>query len=385
MRPLRYFTAVAALAFFFTPLLLLTAGVRASAFENRELAARPRLSEGWAAFDSATHFLVDRLPLREHAVRFNTWKSINVFRTTPRYGRATNAMAEGEAAAPFAGGASTEEAAPVAPDTANQVLRGVDGWLYLQGDVDRACTPFLDWDSAVARWERLGRIVRESGRATVVVIAPDKTTIYPEHLPAGLAQRECMDTERGKLWSRLEASTEPSMLPLRRSLLAARDEFEHRLYFRTDSHWNSGGSAVLVREVLPRIGGRRIPGDAFVEGEEREHAGDLGTLLGTPATETEHVIEWEPSAAARRIGGRTLFVHDSFGNGPLGPLSAEVRSLETKLWASDTPEAIIASIVASDTIVFETVEREVTYRASALLTPAFLAQLERELATDRRG
>lgn len=384
MRALRYLIAIAALAFFFTPLLLLAVGVRSSAFENRALAKPPSPSDGWKAFDDATRYLVDRLPLREQAIRFNTWKSINVFRTTPRYGRATNAMAEGEAVAPFAGGATTDgEVEPAAPDTANQVLRGTDGWLYLQGDVDRACMPFLAWDKSVERWERLGRMVRESGRRVVVVIAPDKSTIYPEYIPADLSSRRCMDEGRAKLWSRLESTTEPSMLPLRVQLTAARDEFEHAIYFRTDSHWNSAGSSVLVREVVDRIGTRPIAASQVVVGDERPHVGDLGNLLGAPEEETQHVVSIIPTAQPT-LTGRTVFVHDSFGMGPLEALQAQAGQFTTKLWANDKPSDITKAIAAADTVVLETVEREVTYRAAELLTDKFFAQLERDLAAAPR-
>jgi hypothetical protein len=379
MRWLRHGIAAAALVFFFTPMLLLAVGVRSSEFENRELAAAPRIQDGWDAFDNATRYLVDRLPLREQAVRFNTWKSLNVFGTTPTYGRAVNAMAE-DAAAPFAGGAGAggEEAAPP-PDTANQVLRGTDDWLFLQGDVDRACSPFLPWKDAVERWERLGRIVRESGRQVVVVVAPDKTTIYPEYLPADLPNRACMEKGRDELWQRLESSAEPSILALREQTAAARDEFEHPVYFRADSHWNSAGSSVLVRSVVDRVGTRPIDPSAVIEADEREHVGDLGNLLGAPQTETEHVIAIEaPGEASLR--GTTVFVHDSFGMGPLGALQAHSETFTTALWANDPPAKIVSSIAAADTVVLETVEREVTYRAMAVLTPEFLTSLERALA-----
>ena len=371
-RRLRHLIALFALAFFFTPLLLLAGGVRATEFENRRLAEPPKLSEGWDVFDSMTRYVIDHMPLRERAVRANAWKSLNVFRTTPTYTkRVTNAME------PAAGAG----AADAAPDTASQVLVGVDDWYYLQGDTDRACSPFMDWDDAVARWERLGALVRRSGRKVVVAIAPDKSTIYPEHLPSPFTNEDCAAKGRDTLWSTLEAAREPSLLPLRAPLVAAKGEFDMPVFFRTDSHWNSAGSAVFVREVIDRVGSAPLPESAIVVTGEAPMTGDLGNLLGTPIEET--AISVEVRATRKLLPGRVAFVHDSFGMGPLGPMQAQAGSLTTALWAGDTPARIAEVIAANDTIVLETVEREVTFRADAVLTDEFFTLLERELSARR--
>jgi hypothetical protein len=80
---LRLAFALAALFFFATPVALRMAGVTARPFENRRLADAPRVSQGFDAFPQATRFFVDRLPLREQAVRADTWISRSIFATTP--------------------------------------------------------------------------------------------------------------------------------------------------------------------------------------------------------------------------------------------------------------------------------------------------------------
>lgn len=387
MSVLRHVIAAIALAFFFLPLVLLALGLRATEFENRQLADPPSVTDGWDAFDGATRYLVDHLPMREQAVRFNTWKSLNVFGTTPNYGNATNPMPK-DAAAPFAGGAGADQRdadeAATPPDAASQVLVGQDGWLYLQGDLDRACSPFLPFDPAVRRWERLGQLVAASGRDVVVVIAPDKSTIYPEHLPRDLPQRACADAARSELWGRLEASKERTLLPLRQTLLAAKDDFPHDIYHETDSHWNGIGASRLVREVAPRLGGRTISDGDVVPLAKSRHVGDLGNLLGAPREESDLPVEIQRSSDDPRIPGRTTYVLDSYGLGTLAAIKAETVELETRLWAQDKPEDIIASIVNGDAVILQTVEREVTWRALELLTDDFLAALQRALAADPR-
>jgi hypothetical protein len=222
--------------------------------------------------------------------------------------------------------------------------------------------------------------VRESGRKVVVVIAPDKSTIYPEFLPPDLPMRACMVDGRAQLWKHLEQSREPSLLPLRQAVTSARSDFDHRIYFRTDSHWNSAGSSVLVRAVVARVGTSKIPASAVVAVGKRPHTGDLGGLLGAPEEETEHAVEIR--SPGTRLPGRIVFVHDSFGEGPLGSLDAQATDLSTAMWANDSPTTIIKAIAGADTVILETVEREVTYRGSAILTPAFFRQLEIALAKD---
>jgi hypothetical protein len=63
-------------------------------------------------------------------------------------------------------------------------------------------------------------------------------------------------------------------------------------------------------------------------------------------------------------------------------LGAYARRVALVEWYNTPPATIIAAVRDADTVVLETVEREVNYRASdlGLVTPAFLADLERALA-----
>src|SRR5687767_10312119 len=165
--------AAIAVVFFATPLALLIVGVRADEFENRRLASAPGLDNGWDFFDETTAWLTDHMPLREQAVRANTRISLDIFDTTPLYGTVAHETTGIPAGEPSATGEPAGEAPSPPPATASQVLRGEDGWFYLQGEVDRACAPFLPFADALARWRELVEVVRASGRRAVLMIAPD--------------------------------------------------------------------------------------------------------------------------------------------------------------------------------------------------------------------
>ncbi|MHB1833923.1 MAG: hypothetical protein ACYCXW_03060, partial [Solirubrobacteraceae bacterium] len=188
---------IRAVVFLFGPLALIAGGFRVHQFENRPLEPAPKLAEGWKAFDVATRYLIDRLPLREQAVHANTWIDERVFGTTPFYNQASLGGVGGDQAAlPFsgtaaqdranissAGGTSTTGApAPQPPATASQVTVGTHGWFFLQGVLQRACSLFEPFPAAAAEWERLLDVIRASGRRAVLIVAPDKSTIYPEYL-----------------------------------------------------------------------------------------------------------------------------------------------------------------------------------------------------------
>jgi hypothetical protein len=63
-------------------------------------------------------------------------------------------------------------------------------------------------------------------------------------------------------------------------------------------------------------------------------------------------------------------------------LSAYVRTPVLLAWYGTSDAALIDAIAAADTVVLETVERELSFRASdlGLLKAPFLAELERALA-----
>ena len=369
--------AVVALAFFFAPVALRAAGVTARPFENRPMATFPKLSQGWDGLEQMTRFFVDRMPLREQAVRADAWISADVFDTDPAAGRAG---AKGPAGLP-----AEEPAAPAEPATpappGDKPVAGKAGWLFLAGEFDRACAPFIRWSAAMSRWQRLASIIRRSGRRVVLVFPPDKSAIYPEYLPDSFARRGCLAAGHRDAWRAIERATDPAVLGLRRTMLAAKRPGTAGPYYRKDSHWNTMGATLAVRAILEHLGGPvRMRDDEIVKGRA-EYNGDLSNLLG--AFEVDHAPRWtiRRAAGAPRLPGRTLVVYDSYGAVMLGALRQYLRSPSFVQWFDTPPAQLIAAIARADTVLLQTVEREVNYRASdlGLVTPQFLRRLRREL------
>jgi alginate O-acetyltransferase complex protein AlgJ len=360
---IRIALAIVAVGFFAAPIAARVVGVTAEAFENKRFAEAPKLSQGWNAFGQATRFLIDRMPLRAQAVRANTRIWTDVFHADPRY--AGDGLRQDEAL-PFAGtadaGGSAEQAAP---PTAVQVLRGEDGWLYLQNEHDMACGPPMPFEDALDQWSDLVRIVRASGRRAIVVVPPDKGSVYPEHLPGDFANEDCSRAGKEELWTLLEGSGSRSgVLPLRRRLLAAKRTEREPLYLLKDSHWNSLGSLELVRGVLAEVGdGIRLRDDEILKGHNR-YQGDLTILLGAPeeAGRPERVVARKPTA--RKAPGRTLLIGDSYSDAAQSQLAPFFADFHVVLWVGTPARTIADEVAAADTVIFESVEREFVARAT---------------------
>lgn len=75
-----------------------------------------------------------------------------------------------------------------------------------------------------------------------IMLAPDKGTIYPEFLPdwAQPAIDSATDTLLASVSPGLHVDTRPA-------LKAAKSRFSERLYYKTDTHWNSLGAWVAFR------------------------------------------------------------------------------------------------------------------------------------------
>jgi hypothetical protein len=414
---MRRIVCVLAVVFFFAPIALWVGGVRAHPFENRRLAGPPKPSQRWDAFDQTTRFFVDRMPLREQAVRANTWTSVHVFDTSPDYARnaaggnaARDALPFGEPAEPAkpAGVARTrsDEGRAVEVQPGVTVVQGKDDWLFLDGEFVRACSPFIAWKTAIARIERLTAIIRASGRRVVFAIPPDKSTIYPEYLPSSFKEKDCLGPGRAEAWRAIEGASDPGVLGLRQAMLAAKASPPEATYYPADTHWDTKGAVLGLRAVLERLGGRAQVADGDIVRGRGEHTGDLSNLRGDP--QTDEAPEWRvqrpvaPAAVAkerllgkgaeltvstRRAGGapllagRTLFVYDSFGVGMLDALGAYTRDLATVLWYDTPNRDLIEAIARSRTVILEKVERDINFYASdqGVITPAFLRTLAARL------
>jgi SGNH hydrolase-like domain, acetyltransferase AlgX len=123
------------------------------------------------------------------------------------------------------------------------------------------------------------------GAKFLLVIVPNKVTVYPESWPEHLTRR--VDRNRtDQLVAYLREHTSVSVLDLRGHLLEARNKYPRDLYEHYDSHWNDMGAFIGARFIakalhefptLPKV---RIPKMNQYRFSYESTAGDLLEMNG---------------------------------------------------------------------------------------------------------
>ena len=198
-----------------------------------------------------------------------------------------NSLIRGAAIGEFHGG--------MGPDINNRIIVGKDSWLFYSKDekyiADRGLDPFSDAD--LVAWqellERRRKWFTDHGYPFIVVIAPDKQTIYPEYLPDQFA-RTSTPSRLDQLISHLKQTHSPvQILDLRPALLEAKKH--QQVYLKTDSHWNDYGAFIVYRVLLDAIG-QALPGRKFVPQTLAEFVAVNATRSGDLAQDLDLYFEY---------------------------------------------------------------------------------------------
>jgi hypothetical protein len=228
--------------FFLGPAIALGLGAQAARFENRPLAGFGDPRDGWAWLAGLPAWAADNLPFRDGAVRTTEAVSRDLFsEPAPLPVPALEPPVGPRAVAPIV------PAAQVFPS----VIEGRNGWLYLGADVSGACLPSRSLDDTLDSLRRMRGVVESSGRQFVLVVAPDKTTMVPEHLPAEYLGRECSSRARGEFWRRVVA--EAGAIDLRPALAEIARRKASPVYYPADTHWSPEGGLAMTYAVADRI------------------------------------------------------------------------------------------------------------------------------------
>lgn len=226
-----------------------------------------------------------------------------------------------------------------------RVILGKEGWLYFAEDdalaAYRAVRPFTPGE--LARWRRRMEARRdwltERGIRFLVVVAPNKETIYPEFMPATL-NRVGAVTRLDQLLVHIRERSTVQILDLRPVLVDAKAT--GIIYLRTDTHWNDRGAYLASREVARRLGSpfprlASLPEPQFEAVTRTGWSGDLAAMLSLDGRLQEPRLELRPlvprrariAESSRNAGDgrpdvtvtetddpalpRAVMFHDSFG------------------------------------------------------------------------
>lgn len=283
-------------------------------FEFRTPAEAPVLSldpATWRAFPKAAEaFFADRYGQRSNLLRLRAWIYWELLDASP----------------------------------SRMVVRGAGDWIfYTQArvlDTSRGVTPLSpqqvdDWLSV---WEQRRRRLAELGIVHLVSFAPDKSAIYPEHLPWNHARRGQRRIDQ--LVAAAQARGLPNLIDLTPAVLAAKaqDRGDDLVYYPLGTHWTQRGALAACEALVARLaelGAKPNPlpseglrfvqpadkeGDSwaqrlYLEGRLRQghyvcRPSGPGSARELPQGPEKRVSEWrrEPEA-----GPHLLVFHDSYG------------------------------------------------------------------------
>ncbi len=262
------------------------------ASENRLLSSRPRYSAAKGLkqyFQDVETYANDHFGFRNYLVRLNNKVRYSFF----------------------------------ADQNSGNVIIGKDDWLFFAGDgmVDHYRGTKRFNEKQLETWrlllERRQNWLAQKGIKYLFVIAPDKQTIYPEHLPDWLKRGE--ETKLDQFLAYMKQHSTISILDLRTTLQEARKLAP--TYYNTDTHWNYYGGFVATREIMEKSSlSRPLELDWFEQEHKRVPGGDLVKLLGLDLNdipEANYVTfsTRTNSAVSTNEPGAAVVFHDSFAEG----------------------------------------------------------------------
>jgi alginate O-acetyltransferase complex protein AlgJ len=172
--------------------------------------------------------------------------------------------------------------------TSPDVLIGKEGWLYYTGEKSmenyRGELPFAtgELEAWLRYFKGYNAWLARRGILFLVVIVPDKQTVYPEFLPDSI-RKVTARTRLDDFTAAMKTESNIGVLDLRSALQAAKVRYSE-VYHRTDTHWSDAGVYAAYREILPQIE-KKYPAvrplpyiEPLRNGDYR--AGDLAKMLG---------------------------------------------------------------------------------------------------------
>ena len=135
-----------------------------------------------------------------------------------------------------------------------QTIAGKDGFLFLGNHyaaiVDKIQGLYSYRQEDIDLWVDKLKAVQEwyetQGIQFIFLIAPNKSSVYPEKLPASIVYKE------GKTITDdiVRASRKKNITLLNLGEVLKKSKGEEELYFRTDTHWNNKGASIGFKEAI---------------------------------------------------------------------------------------------------------------------------------------
>jgi len=196
---------------------------------------------------------------------------------------------------------------------------GNNGWLVFtaEGDIEDYQRVNLFTEEELAQFQKnldaLSAEYAERGITLLVIVPPNKNSIYPERVPSRIPVLGS-ETKLNQVVTYLQTHGQMQVVDLRPALIAAKSE--HQVYYATDTHWNDYGVyiaySVLMTElnkVYPNLTAHPIPDFKIVERrpEQLDLSNNMGiTLLPESKIQFVHQFDLHTNYKSINLGQRKL-------------------------------------------------------------------------------
>ena len=193
----------------------------------------------------------------------------------------------------------------------DQAVIGKDGWLYYSSKSDKIYESFTRQNRY--RYEELKAALDKIQSRTITLannniqychaIWPNKSTIYPEHLPDRYKRQQ--QTKASKMTQFFNGNNSNSLplVDIRDTLMYLKDAT--LLYLKHDSHWNDLGAYYAYVALMQQLHIQPYPLSDFEVSWETSHKGDLLSLIGlcnaTSITEKIPVLKYKGHKVIEKI------------------------------------------------------------------------------------
>jgi alginate O-acetyltransferase complex protein AlgJ len=200
--------------------------------------------------------------------------------------------------------------------TSNIVVIGKDNWLFT--DVNESMADYRGLthlsESQLAYTLEIVKSEKAylKGIPLILVVAPNKESIYPEYMPEGIKKIN-KDTQLDQVLTYFKENSDIQIIDLRPVLIKAKSE--RQVYRKNDSHWNSYGAYLAYREIIGATGLTAHDLSDYNEVvQEGDITGDLSRLLKMEDMYPEsEVINWyQLKDVPSETLPSALILHDSF-------------------------------------------------------------------------
>jgi hypothetical protein len=271
-----------------------------------------------------------------------------------------------------------------------QVLVGKNGWLEYTGwgnldDFQNASkADSMTLERIQQKLISLDKQLKERNITLLVVIAPNKATIYPEDIPEEIKKLGAV-SRLDKLVALLRESDSQLVLDLRPALQAGRQN--KQIYYKTDTHWNDLGAYIAYKEIMNRVSLtdpdlRPLELSGFTIRESKPTVMDLSRIIGTDFLVeskislihrfgTDAFMQYGVTSDGKSLirswaksngQNRTLLMyHDSFGISLLSLLQYHFREATYILVGLEALDTSWIDKYNPDFVVIEIVERNVGF------------------------